>query len=98
MTADLVHRAGAPFHVRWDYGGDLSDVAMTAVVSGSVGEIGRLRVLRTEKGGTVDLFASAADVAGWPAGELLLDVQLLRGDVSGRLDTVLIDLIPEQAT
>lgn len=97
MTVDLVHRASGPLHLRCDYGGDLSDVAITAVVSGSAGEVGRLQVLRTGSKGTVDLVAPLAEVKRWPAGELAIDVQLLRGDVSGRLDTVLIDLKPETA-
>lgn len=100
MTADLpdiTHRAGAPLHLRWDYGSDLADVAITAVVSGPVGEVGRLKILRAAERGRIDLVATAAEVAGWPPGRLALDVQLLRGDVSGRLDTILIDLQPEHA-
>lgn len=95
MTADLIHRAGTALHLRWDYGADLSDVTITAVVSGPAAEVGRLKVLRTDRRGTVDLVAPAAEVARWPAGRLNLDVQLSRGDVSGRLDSVLIDLVRE---
>lgn len=96
-TADLIHPAGRPFHLRWDYGGDLSDVDITAVVSGPAGEVGRLQVLRTATQGRVNLIATSAEVAGWPLGRLALDVQLLRGAVSGRVDTILIDLKPEAA-
>ena len=97
MTADITHRAGGPLHLRWSYGADLSDVDITAVVSGPAGEVGRLKVLRTDRQDVVDLLSPAADVGRWPTGQLALDVRLLRGDVAGRLDTVLIDLKPEAA-
>lgn len=95
--SDIAHRAGTPFHIRWSYGDDLSDVDITAVVSGPAGEVARLKILRTAQTGEIDLVATSAETARWPAGRLHLDVMLLRGDVSGRLDTVFIDLSEEAA-
>lgn len=90
---EISHRRGTPFHIRWSYGADLSDVAITAVVSGDAGEVARLKVLRCEGSiGEVDLIAAAEETRLWPIGPLALDVLLLRGDVSGRLDTVLVDI------
>jgi len=95
-AVDIVHPAGAPFHVRWSYGADLSDVQITAVISTRAGaEIGRLKPLRGQRAGEIDLIAPAAEVAAWPKGRLLLDVLLLRGEVAGRLDTVFIDIREE---
>lgn len=92
--ADITHRRATPFLIRWSYGADLSDVEINAVVTAPDGrQIGRLRALRSnDRVGEIDLIATAAETAAWPAGRLALDVLLLRGDVAGRLDTVLIDM------
>lgn len=77
--ADLTHRRGTPFMLRWSYGDDLSDVDISAAISAGSAEIGRLRPLRSnDRLGEIDLIATASETAVWPVGQLALDVLLLR--------------------
>ena len=89
---NFTHPRTAPLHLRWNYGADLADVGVTPVVSGASGVLGQLRVLRSARTGEIDLLASAEEVATWPPGVIAIDILMLRGDVAGRLDTILIDL------